>query len=237
MSNLRRPSRRDVLRGGLALGGGAAMTLLGGVPGSAALVRAGRPELTHGIQAGDATARGATVWARADRPARMLVEVSRSPQRFVPSERVMGPVLTAETDYTGKVRLDGQPPGRDIDYRVTLVDPDDSSLSGDPVLGRLRTAPAGIHDIGLSPRPGFLPLQRRHHLRRRPDPRNPAACRRLDLAKPHHRGDVEGRRDPRGVPGQLPLQPPRRQPAAVQRPGRADQPVGRPRDGQQLVAR
>lgn len=125
------------------------MTLLGGVPGSAALVRAGRPELTHGIQAGDATARGATVWARADRPARMLVEVSRSPQRFVPSERVMGPVLTAETDYTGKVRLDGQPPGRDIDYRVTLVDPDDSSLSGDPVLGRLRTAPAGIHDIGF----------------------------------------------------------------------------------------
>lgn len=147
MSSLWRPDRRTVLRNGLALGGGAAVSLLAGAPGAAALVRAGRPALTHGIQAGDATTRGATVWARADRTARMVVEVSRSPQRFVPSGRVLGPVLTAETDYTGKVALDRLPPGRDIDYRVTLVDPDDSSLAGEPALGRLRTAPAGFQDI------------------------------------------------------------------------------------------
>ena len=141
------PSRRDVLRGGLVLGGAAAATPLFGAPASAALVRAGRPRLTHGIQSGDASPRGATVWARADRHSRMVVEVSRSPERFVPSHRVLGPVLTAEADYTGKVRLDGLPPGRDIGYRVTLVDLDDDSLSSEPKEGALRTAPRGHQDI------------------------------------------------------------------------------------------
>jgi alkaline phosphatase D len=140
------PSRRAVLRGGLVLGGAAA-ACLAGAPSVAALVRSGRPRLTHGIQSGDPAARGATVWARADRRSRMMVEVSRSPERFVPSGRVLGPVLTAETDYTGKVRLDGLPPGRDIGYRVTLVDVDDDSLAGEPEDGVLRTAPTGRQDI------------------------------------------------------------------------------------------
>lgn len=147
MSARRQPNRREVLRGCLALGGSAAVALLGNAPAAAALLRAGRPELTHGIQAGDVTSRRATVWARADRPARMVVEVSRSAQRFVPSGRVLGPLLTAETDYTGKVLLDRLPPGRDIDYRVTLVDPDDPSLSGARAFGHLRTAPTGHQDI------------------------------------------------------------------------------------------
>ncbi len=38
-----------------------------------ALVRAGRPVLTHGVQSGDATGGSAIVWTRADRPGRMLV--------------------------------------------------------------------------------------------------------------------------------------------------------------------
>jgi len=142
-----RPSRRDILRGGVALGGAAAATTLFGAPGSAALVRAGRPVLTHGVQSGDAVARGATVWARANRSSRMVVEVSRSPERFVPSGRVLGPVLTPETDYTGKVRLDGLPPGRDIGYRVTLVDLDDPALSSEPAEGTVRIAPRGHQDI------------------------------------------------------------------------------------------
>ncbi len=74
MSSLLRPNRRAVLRGGLVLAGGAAAGLLGGAPGAAALMRAGRPELTHGIQAGDATSRGATVWARADRLEQLVGE-------------------------------------------------------------------------------------------------------------------------------------------------------------------
>lgn len=136
-----------MLRGGLALTGGAALTLLGQAPATAGLVRAGRPQLTHGIQAGDVTTRGATVWARADRPARMVVELSRSPERFVVSERVPGPVLTPQTDFTGKVRLDGLPPGRDLSYRVVLADLDDPSLTSQPEQGTLRTAPKGHQDI------------------------------------------------------------------------------------------
>jgi phosphodiesterase/alkaline phosphatase D-like protein len=46
------------------------------------LVRSGRPSLTHGIQSGDVTATRAVVWARSDRPARMVVEVSTAGLRF-----------------------------------------------------------------------------------------------------------------------------------------------------------
>ena len=48
-------------------------------------------------------------------------------------------------------------------------------------------------------------------------------------------GQVEGGRDARRVPRQLPLQPARRARAALQRRGRAGRAVGRPRDAQQLV--
>src|SRR5262245_25546285 len=37
---------------------------------------ADRPAITHGIQSGDVSADSGVVWARADRPARMLVDVS-----------------------------------------------------------------------------------------------------------------------------------------------------------------
>src|SRR2546430_15120582 len=37
---------------------------------------ADRPRITHGIQSGDVSAGEAIVWARADRPARMLVELA-----------------------------------------------------------------------------------------------------------------------------------------------------------------
>lgn len=39
---------------------------------------ADRPVITHGVQSGDVGADGGVVWARTDRPAQMLVEVSTS---------------------------------------------------------------------------------------------------------------------------------------------------------------
>ena len=37
---------------------------------------ADRPVITHGVQSGDVGADGGVVWARADRPAQMMVEVA-----------------------------------------------------------------------------------------------------------------------------------------------------------------
>jgi alkaline phosphatase D len=37
---------------------------------------ADRPQITHGVQSGDVGADGGVVWARADPPSQMMVEVS-----------------------------------------------------------------------------------------------------------------------------------------------------------------
>ena len=67
------------------------------------------------------SASGGTVWARADRPARMLVEVSPTPSfRWV--RHLPGPVVTPENDFTGKLRLHGLPPNEYLFYRVQFAD-------------------------------------------------------------------------------------------------------------------
>ncbi len=144
------PDRRAVLRGGLALGGGLAATTLLPAPARAVaapvLVRAGRPAITHGIQSGDVTATSGVVWTRADRPDRMVVEVSPT-SSFRTVRRFRGPLLTPDSDFTGKTLLHGLPPGQEVFYRVVLTDPDDESLRGEPLAGRLRTAPVTRRDI------------------------------------------------------------------------------------------
>src|SRR5690348_4352462 len=125
-----RLDRRSFLRSGALAGGGAA--LLGAAPRAAALVRSGRPAITHGVQSGDVTANGGIVWTRADRPSRMLVDVSTRPdfRRFA---TVRGPLLTPDTDFTGKVALRGLPSGERIHYRVRAADLHDSALVSAPV--------------------------------------------------------------------------------------------------------
>ncbi|MDL4814829.1 alkaline phosphatase D family protein [Actinomadura opuntiae] len=138
--------RRTVLRSGLVTTAGAALALLNDGPARAAgLLRTGRPRLTHGVQSGDVTAHEAVVWARADRPARMLVELSDRPD-FRNARTVRGPVLTPDTDLTGKAFLRGLPPGRELHYRVRLDDLD-RHLASEPVAGRFRTAPRTRRDI------------------------------------------------------------------------------------------
>jgi len=143
--------RRNLLRGGLIAGGGAALGLFGTGTASArtpGLIRTGRPGFTSGVQSGDATAHEAVIWARADRPARMLVDVSRRPD-FRHAAQVRGPVLTPDTDLTGKAFLRGLPAGEELHYRVYLADLDRHSVVSAPTTGRLRTAPRHRTDIGF----------------------------------------------------------------------------------------
>ncbi|WP_202869670.1 alkaline phosphatase D family protein [Kribbella caucasensis] len=143
--SVHRPGRRSLLLGGAAAG---ASLLLPSSPasGAPALVRSGRPAVTNGIQSGDVSASNAVVWTRADRPARMFVEVSPT-ETFRRVRRVAGPVLDERTDFTGKTLLRGLPAGEDVFYRVVVADLDDERLAGAPEYGRLRTAPIGSADI------------------------------------------------------------------------------------------
>src|SRR3954451_10060156 len=134
--------RRSFLRGGVALGGGIALAALASpasaAPGVPVFVRSGRPRLTDGVQAGDVSLDGAVVWARADRPSRMVVEVGWD-ESFRHARRLRGDVLTPDSDLTGKYRLRGLPGGADVHYRVLLEDLSDPTLTSEPVAGRFRT--------------------------------------------------------------------------------------------------
>ncbi|RKF24583.1 alkaline phosphatase D family protein [Micromonospora globbae] len=139
--------RRTVLRAGLVAGAGVVGGgLLGGgaAPAAPAWRPSGRPVLTHGVQSGDATADSALVWTRADRPGRMLVEVSRRPD-FRGARRVTGPVLDPSGDFTGTVRLRGLPAGERLHYRVRVESLDRHGLVSEPLTGTLTTA-ARPHD-------------------------------------------------------------------------------------------
>jgi alkaline phosphatase D len=129
--------RRTVLRAG-AVGGlvvAAPVAFAASAPG---LVRADRPRLTHGVQSGDVAPGSGLVWTRADRPSRMVVEVSATPD-LADARRIAGPLLTPDTDLTGSVRVPVT--GRTAYYRVTAEDLDGRVASA-PVTGSFRTPPA-----------------------------------------------------------------------------------------------
>ncbi|WP_433301855.1 alkaline phosphatase D family protein [Actinoplanes sp. CA-030573] len=134
-------SRRNLLKAGaVGLAGGALFE-------APAFSSAGvRPLLTHGVQSGDATAGSAIVWSRADRPSRLWVQVSRRPD--LRGGRVLrGPVLTPDTDFTGKVRLRDLPSDSTIYYRVRAESLDRPGLFGSAVDGSLTTAPLHRKDV------------------------------------------------------------------------------------------
>ena len=130
-------SRRNLIRAGLA---GAVL------PAPAFAAGATRPVLTHGVQSGDATTGSAVVWSRADRPGRLWVQTSRRPD-FRGSRVLRGPVVTPETDFTGKLRLRGLPAGERVFYRVKVESLDRPGLFSSPVPGSLVTAPDRRRDI------------------------------------------------------------------------------------------
>ena len=55
-----------------------AISAIGGISKPYLSRAADRPLITHGIQSGDVSTDSAVIWARADRPARMLAEVATS---------------------------------------------------------------------------------------------------------------------------------------------------------------
>jgi alkaline phosphatase D len=112
-----------------------------------ALVRstASAPQVSHGIQIGDPQGDRVIVWGRADRPSRMLIDYSTT-DRFTESRRVVGPVVTEASDFTGRVDLSGLRSGQTYFVRASFEDRD-GRTAGESVSGRFRTPPSAPRDI------------------------------------------------------------------------------------------
>src|SRR5881275_2476156 len=99
---------------------------------------ADRPAVTHGVQSGDVGTDGGVVWARADRPSQMMVEVATT--ESFKDARALPPIAAL---------LESLPAGQDIFYRVKFRDLSHIDISSEPVIGRFRTAPADKRDVSF----------------------------------------------------------------------------------------
>src|SRR6516162_719144 len=117
------------------------MAAAGGIAKPALSRAADRPVITHGLQSGDVCVDSAIVWARADRPSRMLVEVATS-ESFKTIRSAVFVDALPETDFTAKALLEGLPAGQDVFYRIRFQDHSFPSALGSPQVGRFRTAPS-----------------------------------------------------------------------------------------------
>ncbi|MGJ4880316.1 alkaline phosphatase D family protein [Bradyrhizobium sp. HKCCYLRH1065] len=109
---------------------------------------ADRPQITHGVQSGDVGMDGGVVWARADRPSQMLVEVATT--ESFKDARALPPIAALpESDFTAKMLIDGLPSGQDIFYRVKFRDLSHTAVESEAVAGRFRTAPGNKRDVSF----------------------------------------------------------------------------------------
>ncbi len=105
-----------------------------------------RPSLPYGVQSGDLAGDRAIIWARADRPARAMVEWATT-ESFGDARAIRGPAALEDTDYTAKIDLPGLPLGQRVFYRVVMIDLADHKLVSEPVAGSFWMPPAARRDI------------------------------------------------------------------------------------------
>ena len=223
------PSRRRFLS---SAGAAAAATVIDGVARPYLSFAADRPRITHGLQSGDVSIDSGMVWARADRPARMLVEVATT-ESFRHIRHAAYVDVLPESDFTGKLLLEDLPPGQDIFYRVRFQNLASPAIVGEPQVGRFRTAPAHRKNVSfiwsgdtagggwgidlarggmrtyatmLANRPDFFIHSGDIVYADCPIGRAIQAAERRDVAERRHRGEIQGRRDARRVPRQLQIQ-------------------------------
>jgi alkaline phosphatase D len=137
-------SRRRFLSTAAATGAGALSTVAMPYLSRAA----DRPQVTHGVQSGDVGPDSGVVWARADRPSQMMVEVATT--ESFRNARALPPIAALpESDFTAKMLLENLPAGQDIFYRIRFRDLSHTEISGEPVVGRFRTAPGDRRDVSF----------------------------------------------------------------------------------------
>jgi len=136
----RKISRRRLLRTATGALGAMAMPHLSRA--------ADRPIITHGVQSGDVGTDGGVVWARADRPSQMMVEVATT-ESFRNARALPTIAALPESDFTAKMLIENLPAGQDIFYRIKFRDLSHPEISSESMTGRFRTAPADRRDISF----------------------------------------------------------------------------------------
>jgi alkaline phosphatase D len=94
-------------------GAATALTTIGGIAHPFISRANDRPLITHGVQSGDVSVDSGVIWARADRPSRMLVEIATT-DTFKDARNVAFVDALPETDLTGKLLLENLPPVQEI---------------------------------------------------------------------------------------------------------------------------
>src|SRR5215467_11833963 len=100
-----------------------------------------RPAITHGVQSGDVSVDSGMVWARADRPARMLIEAATT-DSFRNIVFASSADALPETDFTAKALIENLPAGQDIFYRLRFQDLLSPKVISEAAIGHFRTAPS-----------------------------------------------------------------------------------------------
>ena len=140
-----RPTRRRFIGNTSAI---SAVCAFGGIAKPYLSRAADRPVVSHGVQSGDVSASSGVVWARADRPARMLVEWSTT-ESFKTAERAGFVDALPESDLTANMLLEHLPAGEHIFYRIRLADFASPTVMSEPVVGHFRTAPADRRSVSF----------------------------------------------------------------------------------------
>ncbi len=125
-----------------------AFTTIGGIARPFISRANDRPVITHGVQSGDVSTDSGVVWARADRPSRMLVEVSTT-ESFKDIRNAAFVDALPESDFTAKLLVENLPATQDIFYRVRFQDLASPTIVGEPQIGRFRTAPNDRRSISF----------------------------------------------------------------------------------------
>jgi alkaline phosphatase D len=138
-------TRRRIVTNSMAT---AALAAIGGIAKPYLSRAADRPVISHGVQSGDVTTDSGVVWARADRPARMLVEWSTT-ESFRTVEHAGFVDALPETDFTANVLIERLPAGEHIFYRIRFADLALPTIMSEPQVGRFRTAPADRRSLSF----------------------------------------------------------------------------------------
>jgi alkaline phosphatase D len=139
------PSRRRFL---MTAAASTTISAIGGIARPYLSRAADRPLITHGIQSGDVSVDSGVVWARADRPSRMLVDVATTDSFKQIRHSVFVDALP-ETDFTAKTVIPDLPAGQDIFYSIRFQDLSSPTIEGEPMVGRFRTAPTDRRSISF----------------------------------------------------------------------------------------
>jgi alkaline phosphatase D len=107
-----------------------------------------RPLITHGVQCGDVSVNSAVIWARADRPARMIVELAATEAFRHVRHRVEVDALP-ETDFTAKTLIETLPASQEIFYRVCFQNLQSPGSFGEQSIGRFRSAPCQCRSVSF----------------------------------------------------------------------------------------